>query len=396
MTESAVCRKLSARVELIPVGEREELLALAEGIHDLIKLGRGDPDLDTPAHIVEAGIKALRNGCTHYTHWAGIPELRQAISEKLERDNGLHYDPKTEIVVTTGVQQAMYVVFQALLNTGDEVLMGDPNYNYYDRVVSFSGGKLVSVPTYNDDFILKPEALARYVTPRTKAIVIVDPNNPTGAVMPCETLEEIAAFAKERDLIVISDEIYEKIIYDGLEHVSIASFPGMHERCIVLNGFSKTYAMTGWRVGYMAAPADFVKAIRVLKHSIALSVNHAAQVAALEALRSGDECVREIVAVYNQRRRYVLSRLDDMGLRYAYPGGAFSVFINISSTEKTSFEFCRDLLLKCHVQMFPGTLYGNAEGYVRFTLLAPVEKLEIAMDRMTDLLASYTSVSKKQ
>jgi len=392
MSESVVAQKACGRVQIVPEGEREALLAIAQEIPDLIRLGRGDPDLDTQSSIVEAAVDALRHGCTHYTHWMGIPELRQAISAKLRADNSLSYDPKTEVVVTTGVQEAMYVLFQCLLNPGDEVLIADPFYTSYEFMVSYADGKLIHVPTYEtEDFVLQPKTILEHITPKTKAIVVVTPNNPTGAVIPEEILKEIASIAIDRDLIVVSDEIYEKIIFDGFHHVSIASLPGMYERSIVLNGFSKAYSMTGWRIGYMAAPKDFVKKCQMLKYTLTISSNHATQKAALAALKAGDEGIKKTVSTYRERRRLVMSRLDEMGLTYGYPAGAMYVFVNITRTGRNSYEFCLDLLKDAHIQIFPGTVYGvNGEGYVRISLMAPVDVLEEAMNRMNAVVRSYS------
>ena len=389
MTGSLAYSKRSARTRLRRAQEREELLCLAEGIPDLIKLGRGDPDLETPPHIVDAGIAALRDGFTHYTHWAGIQDLRDAIGDRLRRDNGLEYDPQTEIVVTSGVQEGIYLACQSILEPGDEVLIGDPFYTSYEVAVSMAGGTLIRVPTTEmEGFILQPEALSEAITPRTKALVIVTPNNPTGSVIPSDTLARIARIAEESDLIVFSDEIYEKLVFDGAVHTSIASMPGMKTRSIVLNGFSKTYAMTGWRVGYIAAPADFVQACGAAKHALTISPNHAAQRGALMAIRGGDSCVRKMVEVYHGRRQVAFARLREMDLTYAHPEGTYYIFVNITSTGRSSYEFCRDILRDAHVQLFPGTVFGDGEGYVRVSLLAPEDILAVAMDRIANAIAS--------
>ena len=391
MESSTLAQRTSRRVGRVPSGEREALLELAQGVDDLIRLGRGDPDLDTPKVIVDAAVDALRNGCTHYTHWAGMAELRQAIADKLQRDNDLVYDPATEIVVTTGGQEGMNVVFQGLLDPGDEVLIADPLYTAYDSVVRLAGGVLVHVPTtQQDDFALQPDAIRERITERTKALVVVTPNNPTGAIIPAETLREIAELAVEKDLVVISDEIYEKIIFDGHVHTSIATFPGMRERTVVMNGFSKAYSMTGWRLGYFAAPADFVEQVQMVKYNMTISVNHATQMAAIAALSpAGQESIERTRAIYAERRAYMMKALTEMGLTYGHPGGAMYIFANITPTGKTGFEFCRDLLKDAKVQIFPGTTYGNAEGYVRISILAPLEKLAIAAERMGEAVRRY-------
>jgi len=363
-------------------------MSLAEELPDVIRLGRGDPDLDTAPSIVEAGVQALRGGCTHYTHWAGIPELRQAISEKLLADNALTYDPGTEIVVTTGVQQALYVALHAIIDPGDEILIGDPFYNYYERVISLARGKLTLVPTYEDHFILTAAALEKRMSRRTKAVVVVSPNNPTGAVIPEAELRRIADLARREDLIVLSDEIYEKILFDGVQHTSIASFPGMHTRTIVLNGFSKAYAMTGWRIGYLAAPADFIRRIQVLKHCMALSVHHASQFAALEALREGKPAIEYNVKTFSERREFVMAKLDEAGLPYYRPSGSFCIFIDVSRTGISGEDFCRRLLKESQVLLLPGTLYGNGVGYIRLSLLASIAKLGIAMGRLKEFVAA--------
>jgi len=391
MSTSALAKRTSGRVGRAPSGEREALLELAQGMKDLIRLGRGDPDLDTPKVVVDAAIDALRNGCTHYTHWAGVAELREGIAEKLRRDNGLDYDPATEIVVTTGGQEAMNVIFQGLLDPEDEVLIADPLYTSYESVIRLAGGKLVYVPTSQEnDFALQPEAIRERITDKTKAIVVVTPNNPTGAVIPADTLREIAELAVEKDLVVISDEIYERIMFDGLTHTSIASFPGMRERTIVLNGFSKAYSMTGWRIGYFAAPADFVAQIQMVKYNMTISVNHATQMAAIAALSpEGQASIEKTREIYAERRAFMMKALTDMGLSYGHPGGAMYIFANITPTGKTAFEFCRDLLKDAQVQIFPGTTYGNAEGFVRISILAPLDQLKIAAERMDKAVRRY-------
>jgi len=380
--ESHVCRGLASHIRATAPGIREELLLLADSLPNVIRLGRGDPDLDTAPSIVEAGIQALRDGCTHYTHWAGIRELREEISKKLYTDNGLTYDPDSEIVVTTGAQQALYIALHAILNPGDEVLIGDPFYNYYEHVVALARGELILVPTYDQQFILTATALESKLSSRTKAIVLVSPNNPSGAVIPEPELRDIAALTKREDVLVLSDEIYEKILFDGAQHTSIASFPGMYERTIVINGFSKAYAMTGWRIGYLAAPADFIKRIQTLKHCMALSVHHASQFAALEALRNGESAIKNNVRIFTERRDFVMEKLDEAGLAYFRPSGSFCIFINIAHLKISSEDFCRRLLAEAQVLLFPGSLYGSGEGYVRLSLLAPIERLQLAMERV--------------
>jgi aminotransferase len=397
MEESVLAKRAALRISRAPRGEREELLSIAAGMNNLTRLGRGDPDLETPAVIVNAAVKALKNGCTHYTHWAGLLELRTAIAEKLLKDNELEYDPNSEVVVTTGGQEAMNVIFQGLITPGDEVIIADPFYTPYKSVVELAGGRMVYVPTYEkDDFVLQTELIRERITDKTKVLVVVTPNNPTGSVIQRETLQQIAELAVAEDLLVVSDEIYEKLIYDGLEHVSIATFPGMHERTIVLNGFSKTYSMTGWRIGYIAAPADFIDRIQMIKYNMTISVNHVAQIGAIAALSpEGQTTIQETHSIYAKRRRLLMEALNEMGLTYSYPGGTFYVFVNITPTGKTAFEFCRDLLHDAKIQIFPGTTYGQqGKRFVRISLLAPLKQLRLATERMGEAVSSY--IAKKE
>lgn len=374
---------IAKRIENAQGGEREELLKLSENIPDLIRLGRGDPDLDTPEHIKQAAVKALEQNKTHYTHWAGTPALREAICRKLARDNALSYTPD-EIIVTTGVEEAMMCTMLALLNEGDEVIMGDPYYTSYGECVKIAGGKLVLIPTKEENsFVLTADEIREHITEKTKLLVIVSPNNPTGTLTPAEELEKIAQLAIEKDLLVISDEIYEKIIYEDFKHTSLASFPGMKERTIVFNGFSKAFSMTGWRIGYMAAPAQLVSLMQDLVNSTTISVNEFVQEAALAALEGGEECIQKTVAIYDERRKAMMAALDKCGIKYNYPKACLYMWVNIQSTGLTSYEFCKKLLLEGGVQMFPGTVYGKAgEGYIRVSLLAPTEQLLEAADRI--------------
>ncbi|HWQ30913.1 MAG TPA: pyridoxal phosphate-dependent aminotransferase, partial [Negativicutes bacterium] len=356
-------------------GEREALLKLSQGVKDLISLGRGDPDLDTPKHIAEAGINAILQGKTHYTHWAGIPELREEISKKLKKDNNLNYSID-EIVTCVGVEQAMFIVLMALLEPGDEVIMGDPHYTSYGEIINIVGGKQVVIPTFQEDnFALRPSEIEKKITDKTKLLVVITPNNPTGAVIGADTLEEIAKIAVKHNLLVISDEIYEKMIFDeDFKHVSIATFPGMRERTIVFNGFSKCYSMTGWRIGYFAAPRDFTEKLEVIMHSMIINAPTISQYAALEALKSSDDCVKETKAIYKQRRDVLKAALDRTGMKYSKPVGGMYMWVNVKDLNMTSFEFCKRLLLESRVLVFPGTVYGGGEGYVRISLLAPTEK----------------------
>lgn len=381
--------KTSHRVEAADSGQREELLRLCEGLKDVISLGRGDPDLDTPANIAQAGINAINEGHTHYTHWAGKIELRRLIAEKLQKDNGLNYDPESEIVVTVGGQEAMVSTMLALIEAGDEVIIADPHYTSYSEAIGIAGGKTVFVKTRpEDDFMLKADDIREKITDKTKLLVVITPNNPTGAMIPEAELRKIAALAIEKDLIVISDEIYEKIIFDDNKHFSIAALPGMKERTVVLNGFSKAYSMTGWRIGYFAAPKCYVQKLEVLIHSLCISVAEFVQYAAIEALVNGDEAIRRNVGIYDERRKALMAAFDKSGIKYLYPKSGLYMWIDIRESGLTSFEFAKKLLLEGRVLIFPGTVYGGGEGYCRVSLLAPTERLKEAAWRIESVFAN--------
>lgn len=388
MTELLIQRK-AARITEADVSYRTKLLEIAAGLDDVIPMGRGDPDFHTPAHIVEAAKQAIDNNEHHYTHAAGLPALREAIAEKLRRDNGLDYSAD-EIIVTAGAQEAVMLCMLALVNPGDEVLLPSPRFTSYDSAITLCGGVVVPVETREEeDFALTPDAIEACITPRSKVLVLVTPNNPTGAVTPPEMIREIAELACKHDLIVISDEIYEKLIYDGLEHLSIASLPGMKARTITLNGFSKSYAMTGWRVGYLAAPAPFVRLLIEPRHTLSINTSTPSQFAALAALTGPQEPVAEMVSQYKARRDVMMTALDDMGLSYGYPGGAFYIYANISRTGMSSPEFCEMLLRKGRVMILPGTMFGDArKEHIRIGYLQPLPRIAEAIERMKKVLST--------
>jgi aminotransferase len=377
-------RAISQRAHAVTPGERGQLLDMAAEVKDLIALARGDPDIPTPLHIVEAAKQALDQGYTHYTHWAGMPELRKAIADKLWQDNSVRVDPETEVLVTTGAQEAVFLVCLALLDPGDEILVPDPHYMTYDTAIVLAGAKTVLVPTFEkDDFEVQTEELARHITAKTKAILLVSPNNPTGGIVRPGTVREIADLAEKHDLIVISDEIYEKFIYDDTQLLSIASLPGMRERTVTINGFSKTYAMTGWRIGYLAAPAGFIRALEAIKHTVSICAPAVSQAAALAALTGPQDCVQEALATYAERRWVLMKGLDEIGLSYSRPHGTFYIFASVASTGLSSMDFAITLLQKAQVLVLSGSAFGpNGEGFVRFSLVAPVPRLEEAIGRM--------------
>lgn len=390
MKELPLFAALSGRIHEKDVSFRTRMLEIAAGLPDVIALGRGDPDFHTPKHVVEAAKAAIDANQHHYTHPAGLPELRAAIAEKLRTDNSLDYSTD-EIVVTSGVQQAIMVCMLALVNKGDEVLLPSPRFTSFDDAVRLCGGMPVPVSTYErDDFALMPTEIEARLTERTKVLVLVTPNNPTGAVTPPAVIREIADLAERHGLVVISDELYEKLIYEGSEHLSIASLAGMKERTITLNGFSKAYAMTGWRVGYLAAPQPFVRMLIELRHTLSINTSTPAQFAALAALTGPQDAVEEMRQAYAERRVYMMEALDQMGLTYGYPGGGFYIYANISSTGLPSPQFCETLLREGQVLIFPGTMFGDeSEDYIRISYLQPLERIKEAVARMERVIAKY-------
>ena len=379
--------KLAERVWDVRGGKEDSpflrILAMSKGIPDLISLGRGDPDLPTPPHIIEAATQALADGKTKYTVPPGMIELRAAIARKLQDDNGLTYDPETEVIVTSGTQEAVNVIFQALLDPGDEVLLPDPFYMAYHQAIIAAGGRPVAIATrLADNFVPKPEDLEAAITPKTKALILVSPSNPTGTVIPRETAIALCEIAARHDLAIISDELYEKIVFDDAQITSIAALPGMWERTITVNGFSKTYNMTGMRVGYFAGPAPFMTAALELRHMLSICAPAVSQHAALAALEGPQDCVAEILEIYTARRDLMLKRLAEFGVPTNRPQGAFFVFADIRATGLSSMDFCVELIKHGHVQVFPGTQYGQGgEGFVRISFLTDIKQLDEALTR---------------
>jgi aminotransferase len=366
-----------------------DLMELARSKPDVISMGLGDPDPVTPAPIIEAAKRAIEAGPAGPGPAAGLPELRQAIARKLKRDNGIDADPETEILVTTGGQEALFLLIQTLIEPGDEVIVQDPRYTSYDDAIELAGGRMISVPTREEDaFDLDPDEVERRLTPRSKALLMISPNNPTAGIVSPANVRRLADIARKHDLIVIADEIYEKFIYDDAEHLSIASLPGMKERTITLNGVSKTYAMTGWRIGYLAAPAAFVRAATAIKEMINVQAPIVSQWAAIAALDGPQDCVEEMRQMYAARRRLLLDALDDMGFTYGVPRGALYVWANTASTGIEAIELTR-LFLDEGVLIFPGTGFGEGWGdYMRMTLLQPIDVLREATNRMRRALAN--------
>ena len=370
-----------------------KLLGIAETLDDVIRLGRGEPDIPTPLHIAEAAKAAIDAGHTTYTNPAGLPELRAAIATRLSRDNGLDYDPTGEIIVTAGAQEAMVVTLQTILDHGDEVIIASPHYMAYPSNILLAGGTPVLVPTTEEQgFELRPEAIEQHVTARTKLVVLVSPNNPTAGVLTRSTLEGIADVIARHDLLAISDELYDKVVYDDFEPVSFATLPGMRERTVTINGFSKAYSMTGFRVGYMAGPRDYIKAALEPRHSLTICASTPSQYAALAALEGPQDFLSEMLAVYEERRATMASAFDAMGVTYSPPLGGFYFFANIRAAGISSDEFAERALLDKRLLILPGSLFGEAgEGYIRIGYLAPKEELEEALDRFRSLWEELTA-----
>ena len=304
-------RSLATRVPTNDAVYRTKLIEQAAKLHDVIAMGLGDPDLPTPPHICEAAREAISRGETHYTHPSGMPKLREAIAELLQREYGLDYTAE-ETMVTAGTQEGVMLLMLALVNAGDEVLLPSPRFTSYDTAVELCGGKVVSVPTYQKDkFALMPAEIEARITPRTKMLVLITPNNPTGAVTPPDAIREIAEIAKRHDIIVVSDEIYATLLFDGAEHLSIGTLPGMRDRTITMNGFSKSHAMTGWRIGYLAAPKAFIQRMVEPRHTLSINASTPSQWAALAAASGPQDAVREMRDIYASRREVLLRGLDE-------------------------------------------------------------------------------------
>ncbi len=384
--EDILAARTSKRAVQTRSGERERLLSMAQGRRDLITLGRADPDLPTPPHIVESAKRALDQGATHYTHWQGRGDLREAVAEKCRRDYGVEVHPD-QVIITAGAQEAMYVTFQALLDPGDEVLLADPHYTSYSLAIRLAGGIPVSIPTREERaFVVDPQEVEARISPRTKLVVVVSPENPTGAVIPPETIDELAQVAQRHNLLVVADDIYERFVYEGPPHASIAAVPGLADRTIMINGFSKSYAMTGWRIGYMVAPRPMIPAMEVIKHTLTICAPAVSQAAGLAALTGPQECIAEMRRVYADRRRILLEGFEPLGLGGRWSRGALYVYARVPPTGDSGYEFCAHLLAEANVLIFPGTAFGDGKGYVRTTLLQPAEKLQAAVARMTPVI----------
>jgi aminotransferase len=382
-------RTLSKTATTIQPSSIRAMFNLASSMDDVINLGLGEPDFTTPPNIIKAAEAAMQNGMTHYTLNAGNLDLREAVSQKLSSKNGLTADPKTEIIITNGAMGGLYLSLQVLLNSGDEVILPVPSWTNYSAQILMAQGVPKPLITYErDEYILDPETLKKMITPRTKAFLINTPGNPTGGVYSREILQKLADIAIEYDLIVISDEVYEYFIWEGAEHISIASFPGMAERTVTINSLSKTYAMTGWRVGYTFAPENITAAMTKLQENVYACTNSIAQEAAIEALSGTSDYLDSMILEYSKRRKYMVHALSELsGLRIFKPQGTFYMVVDIQGTGYSPDDFALQLLKKTGVCVVPGTAFGGGgEDFIRISYAKNMLDLENAIGRIQTFL----------
>jgi aminotransferase len=381
---------IAQRVLSVPPSGIRKFFDIIATMDDIISLGIGEPDFTTPQHICVAGIGSLERGETSYTSNAGMLELREELAKHLANLYGVHYDPEQELLITVGVSEALHLALLTVVEPGDEVIMPEPCFVSYKPGIIFAGGTPVVVETKMENgFQITAAEIEAALTPKTKAILIGYPNNPTGAVMSRERLMEIASLAEKHDIIVLSDEIYDRLVY-GVEHVCFSSLPNMKERTILLSGFSKTYAMTGWRLGYAAAPAEILAGMHKVHQYIIMCAPTPAQAAAIEALRSGEDAVQEMLHQYDQRRRVIVQGLNSIGMPCFEPRGAFYAFPSIENTRLSSEEFSENLLFEQKVAVVPGNAFGDSgEGFVRCSYATSLVDIEEALGRMEELVEKY-------
>ena len=375
---------VSKRVQSIEPSPIRKIIDLSESRSDIIGLHAGEPDFTTPSHIVEAGVRSLRDGYTHYTHGAGILQLREAIARKLLEENGIEANPKTEITVTAGGFAAIFAITQATLDPVDEVLILQPSWPSYSGFVRLAGGVPVPVSLQGPDFEPSRKMLEHHTTEKTKMIVINSPNNPTGSVYSRDCLSSLAEFAQDHDMLVVSDEVYEKIVFDGNEHFSLASRPEFKDSVVTVNSFSKTYAMTGWRVGYVIANESITTSIRKIHGYMVSCAPSDAQRAALGALLGPQDCVNKMVGEYAARRDRIVKGLDEVeGFRCVAPKGTFYAFPDVSRLNIPSAEIANKLLEEAKVASIPGSAFGAAgEGYLRFSFATSQQNIEEGISRV--------------
>ncbi len=368
--------------DLKPSGIRR-FFDLAAQMEDVISLGVGEPDFVTPWNFIEQSFHALEQGYTSYTENAGMIELRREISAYLNRNYYLMYDPSEQVIVSVGASQAIDLALRAVIDPGDEVIVVEPSFVAYVPTVKLAGGIPVTIQTKAENaFKLKPEEIEEAITPKTKAILLCNPNNPTGTFLLQEELEPLASVIKKHDLLVLSDEIYAELTYDD-DYTSFPSITGMKERTILISGFSKAFAMTGWRLGYAAGPAELIAAMVKIHQYTMMCAPTMAQHAALEALKNGRQSVKDMFESYKQRRNFIVSSLNEIGLTCPHPGGAFYAFPSIEATGLTSNEFAEHLLQEEQVAVVPGNVFGaNGEGYIRCSYATSIKQLDEAMKRM--------------
>lgn len=379
---------INNRILSIPPSGIRRFFDIANEMENVISLSIGEPDFKTPWHIRDAGIKSLEKGKTWYTPNRGFAELREEISNYFDRRFNVKYSPTEQVLVTVGGSEAIDLAFRTLISKGDEVIIPEPSFVCYEPLAVMAEGTPVIINTKSEDhFRLKPDDLKAAITPKSKLLVLPFPNNPTGAIMTKEDLEEIAQIVVENDLFVLSDEIYSELTYGGNSHTSIASIDKMYERTVVINGFSKSYAMTGWRLGYALGPAPIIDQMTKLHQYGIMSAPTTAQYAAIEALKNGDRDIQKMRDEYDMRRRLVVDSFNSMGLSCFEPLGAFYVFPCIKSTGLTSEEFCTQLIMKKQVAVIPGTAFGACgEGFVRVSYSYSLKHLKIALERIREFL----------
>jgi aminotransferase len=380
--------RIADHVRTIPRSGIRDFFEIVQSMKEVISLGIGEPDFVTPWHIRESAIYSLEKGRTGYTSNLGAPRLRRAIAAYVESHFSVGYNPHDEIIVTVGVSEAIDLALRALLNPGDEVLYHEPCYVSYSPSILLAGGVPVAVATHaEDEFTLRAADLEKAITPKTRLLMLNFPTNPTGAVMPQEELKKIAALAVKHDLVVLSDEIYSELTYDEVLHHSIAALPGMKERTVFLHGFSKAFAMTGWRIGYACGPADIIEAMMKIHQYSILCAPVMAQEAALEALERGQRSMERMREEYRLRRNLIVTSLNEAGIPCHLPKGAFYVFPDIRATGMTSKEFALKLLEEKKVAVVPGTAFGpSGEGYVRCSYATALDQIKIAVERIADFV----------
>ncbi len=380
--------RIAEHVRNIPRSGIRDFFEIVQSMKGVISLGIGEPDFVTPWHIREAAIYSLEKGKTGYTSNLGSPRLRRALAKYVEQHFAVEYNPHDEIIVTVGVSEAIDLALRALLNPGDEVIYHEPCYVSYSPSIQLAGGVPVAVATRaEDEFSLKASDLEKVVTPKTRVLMLNFPTNPTGAVMPLEELRKIAAFAVNHDLVVLTDEIYSELTYDDIPHHSIAALPGMKERTLFLHGFSKAFAMTGWRIGYACGPADIIEAMMKIHQYSMLCASIMSQEAACEALERGQRSMERMKEEYRLRRNYIVSSLNDAGIPCHLPKGAFYVFPDIRGTGLSSKDFSLKLLDAKKVAVVPGTAFGpSGEGYARCSYATGMDQIKLACSHIADFV----------